>query len=643
MQLLPIPRKIFKTAETFLIPDHAYVQVQHPDQVFIAQRFIEKLNNSFHFTWEITASWAAPKSSIGLQLAISPSECPSPQGYSLKIHSNGIVIFAHDPAGLFYGVCTLNQMLDQAAEPALDCLTIDDWPDFINRGVMLDISRDKVPLLTTLMDLVDRLATWKINQVQLYTEHSFAYLNHPDVWQHATPMTGADILALDQFCQERFVQLVPNQNSFGHLSRWLSLPRYSDLAEIQGQFAVPWGVEQGPFSLSPVHPGSLNLVSSLYDELLPHFSSKMINVGCDETFDLGKGKSRSACEARGIGRVYLDFLLSIYQDLKRRGYQMMFWGDIILQHPELVPDLPSDMIAMPWGYESSHPFASECDKFASAGLEFYVCPGTSSWNSIGGRTRNSLENLFNAAENGLKNGASGYLNTDWGDYGHWQVLPISYLGFAAGAAYSWCFGENRRMGIDDPVGLQNALSLFAFDDKANVMGKVAYDLGEVYRMPGIYIPNSSLLFWTLRWPIDQVRSYPEKLTRILAKADPGFGIVVDGGTADPADVNRANLLERFERSQQTIQAALAQIPNHQMQRTDAQLIVREFTNSARIMQHACKRAAFAIEEEGSIHDLATDVLEFQEEYRRIWIERNRPGGLTDSLNKMAHLSQEYKL
>ena len=81
----------------------------------------------------------------------------------------------------------------------------------------------------------------------------------------------------------------------------------------------------------------------------------------------------------------------------------------------------------------NHPFDEHGAQFAQAGLPFYVCPGTSSWNSIGGRTDNALGNLRSAAENGLKHGASGYLNTDWGDNGHWQSLPISESGLCAWA------------------------------------------------------------------------------------------------------------------------------------------------------------------------------------------------------------------
>ena len=208
-------------------------------------------------------------------------------------------------------------------------------------------------------------------------------------------------------------------------------------------------------------------MTSLFDELLPHFTSKTFNVGCDETFDLGQGRSRAECDRLGTGRVYVDYLRKVYQAVTERDHVMQFWGDIIVQYPELISELPRDAIALEWGYEADHPFDEHGAQFAQAGLTFYVCPGTSSWNSIGGRTDNALGNLRSAAENGLKHGASGYLNTDWGDNGHWQALPISELGFAMGAAYSWAWEANRE------VDVPRVVSQCVFDDPSGNFGRVA--------------------------------------------------------------------------------------------------------------------------------------------------------------------------
>src|SRR5207247_7784411 len=140
----------------------------------------------------------------------------------------------------------------------------------------------------------------------------------------------------------------------------------------------------------------------------------------------------------------------------------------------LIGELPRDVIALDWGYDADHPFEAETKALGDAGLPFYVCPGTSSWLSITGRTDNAITNLRTAAACGLTKGAIGYLNTDWGDLGHLQYLPFSYLGFAAGAAYSWCLQSNHGLSLD-PL-----LSLHVFRDDANVMGRIAMGLGNVY-------------------------------------------------------------------------------------------------------------------------------------------------------------------
>jgi hexosaminidase len=117
---------------------------------------------------------------------------------------------------------------------------------------------------------------------------------------------------------------------------------------------------------------------------------------------------------------------------------MMFWGDIILNHPELISKLPKNVIALNWGYEATHPFEKEAATFAKSKVPFYVCPGTATWMTLLGRHDTAFANLRLAAEAGRKHGAIGYLNTDWGDGGHPQPLAVSWPLYVIGAAHSWC-------------------------------------------------------------------------------------------------------------------------------------------------------------------------------------------------------------
>ncbi len=616
LTLLPRPRSLELLDGHHVILDGRAIVVQDSssDSALLgaARRLKEVLRQEVHVRWPIVQG-VSLGDLAGVTLRLAPEQVSHDQGYALTIDPEEILIEARTPAGIFYGVCSLIQIVELSGD-RLPCLRVRDWPDFPARGVMLDVSRDKVPTMATLCELVDMLASWKINQVQLYTEHTFAYQRHPEVWADASPITAEEIRTLDAFCRDRFVELVPNQNSFGHMQRWLKLPRYAHLAEINGPFRAPWGeMIPGPFSLCAVDPRSLEFVRGLYDELLPNFTSRQLNVGCDETMDLGQGGSADACRERGTGRVYLDYLLGIYRDVTRRGYTMQFWGDIVNQHPELIPDLPRDAIALEWGYEAGHPFAERTQRFAAAGVPFYVCPGTSAWNSIAGRTGNAVANLQTAAEHGLAHGATGYLITDWGDSGHWQMQPVSFLGFAAGAAYSWAWQANRDL------DLPRALSLYAFYDPTGSMGRIATELGNVYQLPGLAGNNGSELFGILQ------SSFPRLRERIAPKLTPEA---------------LREALRAIEGAMEPLGAARLTRPDVE----DAQLVMREQVHTAMLMRHACHRGLLAL---GALstherHEMDDDLADIIDEYEALWLIRNRAGGLPDSVARLHRAREDYR-
>ena len=96
-----------------------------------------------------------------IQLKLSGKH-PEDEAHSLKITPNGVSITSSSESGLFRGLSTLSQMLRQA-KSSIRCCEIKDAPDFANRGVMLDVSRCKVPTLTTLKTLIEQFADLKYN------------------------------------------------------------------------------------------------------------------------------------------------------------------------------------------------------------------------------------------------------------------------------------------------------------------------------------------------------------------------------------------------------------------------------------------------------------------------------------------------
>ncbi len=406
MQLVPIPHKL-----THLSGHHGLSKPLFFDTCFEPSARFESALDTFSFLGAQSGT-DRPHS-----LILKISEAPLQQeAYSLSIDTESITIDAHSESGLFRGLTTLDQIIKTHGE-SLPCLQIEDHPDLENRGYMLDISRCKVPKQEYLYTLVDNLTALKFNQLQLYTEHTFAYQEHSEVWKDASPLNADEIQALDAYCFSRYIELVPNQNSFGHMDRWLRHDTYKHLAECPDGYIHPilgklsWGGTLKP------NQASIDFVGRLYDELLPNFRSSQFNIGGDEPWELGQGWSHDAVKATGKHRVYLDHLLSIHQLVDSKKKTMQFWGDIILESPDLSTELPQNTVGIIWGYEAGHPFASQCATFESTGISYYVAPGTSVWNTIGGRYENAVANIKESTRQAIEHNANGMLLTDWGDFG----------------------------------------------------------------------------------------------------------------------------------------------------------------------------------------------------------------------------------
>jgi len=614
--LLPQPQKLTYAPGEHIITGQKLIAISDTEYLFSAQRLRAALQK-IGLHWDIVVvNTALPPEQVGvylMQFDYGGTFAKTPW-YELSIVPSHIVITGDErPESVWYGVCTLIQLIEQFGRK-LPCLNIEDYPDFQRRGVMLDISRDKVPTMETLYALVDMLAGWKVNEIQLYTEHTFAYRAHPVVWEHASPMTSEQIMELDRFCRERYIDLVPNQNSFGHMHRWLMHDRYRPLAEVPEGLNWALFLTPRPFTISPAVAGSIHLINGLYEELLPHFTSPYFNVGCDETFDLGQGRSADLIKAQGKGRVYLNFLLQIYKLVKKHGRTMMFWGDIIKNHPELISELPADSIPLEWGYEAGHPFDTDGEKFAKAGLKYYVCPGTSSWLSLIGRTDNMLGNLRNAAENEKKHGAFGYLITDWGDYGHWQPLPVSYAGFAYGAALAW--GVETHLGIK----LAAALDAYAFRDEARVMGQLALDLGNAYLLSDD-LPhlNGAHMVRALFNRLDDIRTKPWA-----------------AGMTAPAAVSPA----KIRAAMWEVDRLAARLENA---RPTDPLVLPEYRVAIGLWKHGCKRLLLAAGDPSiTLENMATDLRRLLSDYAAQWMARNRTGNLGDSTARLMRLFGEYE-
>jgi hypothetical protein len=390
-----------------------------------------------------------------------PPKALGDQGYLIESTPERVVVGAASAAGLYYGVQTLRQVLEaKPARATVPGARIVDWPGFAYRGVMLDVSRGRVPTLDTIFEIIELLGTLKANVFQLYVEHTFSFRGHPEIAQAAGALTHEDILRIDERARKHHVQLQPNLQSFGHMERILGLAPYKKLAESDRQWTIAPGQKE-----------TYRFLDELYAEYLPCFSASLFNADCDETHDLGTGKSSARAAKVGVGRVYLDHIVRLRSLAKKYRKRLAIWGDIVLDHPKVIRKIPKDILMLNWGYGARHAFAST-RKFARAKLEHWVCPGVNSWRSLFPRIEVACRNISGFATHGAKTRATGLLNTDWGDGGHPNLPGHSFHGYAFGAEASWS-GPRR-----DPKDFDTRFSWGLFRNASGLMGKIFRTLGQ---------------------------------------------------------------------------------------------------------------------------------------------------------------------
>ncbi len=393
----------------------------------------------------------------------------SGQAYRLQVTRGGVEAVGEGPAGARYATETLLQLLDGRGRiPACE---VEDTPDFPVRGIMLDISRGKVPTAESLRALVELCVKLKLNALMLYTEHTFRFRRHPQIGAGASPLDAQTLRELDGYATARFVELIPCLQSLGHMEHILKLPAYAHLAE-----------SKRGWTISPQEPGTYELLGDLFEEYLPNFRSRLFNANCDEPFDLESDKSAVRAEQLGPGGVYLEHVRRVRDLAQLHGKRTMIWGDVVHAHPERIAEIDRDLVLLDWWYEANFNY-ERVKVFAETGIEFFVCPGTSSWNSLFPRIENSRLNIARWADAGRRYGARGLINTDWGDFGHYNLQGNSWYGYAWGAQQGWS-------GQPDEGDFERAFGRVLFDDESGLAARLYRELGDIHD-PGFEIFNGS--------------------------------------------------------------------------------------------------------------------------------------------------------
>lgn len=470
MQLIPQPRKVQPADGSFCLhylhritmdaacPDSAYDSAKLLQKEIEAQTgfclMIDRRSSEFH---------------PGIRLTADPSL--DAENYMLTVSAQGIAICGGDGAGILYGIQTLRQLLRQHG-CLLPCMTICDGPDLKARGMFYDVTRGRIPTLDFLKKLADKCSFYKLNQLHLYIEHSFLFDGLSEVWRDDTPLTAEDILELDRYCRKRHVELVPSVATLGHLYKVLRSNTFHHLSELEeGDAEFSFYGRMAHHTLDVTQDEGLQLVYRMIDEYASLFTSKLFNINGDEVFDMGKGRGKKKAEEVGVHRMYVDWVKKICAHVKEKGLRPMFWGDVIVEDPSYMAQLPQDIICMNWDYDPNFR-EDHAQKLAATGVTQYLCPGIQGWNQLIDRFDISYRNLRKMATLAHKYHGEGLLVTQWGDYGHIQDPESAAPGIAYAGAMAW----NRE--IPSQEELNKAVSVVEYGDSTGQVMEILRTLSE---------------------------------------------------------------------------------------------------------------------------------------------------------------------
>ena len=193
MYLIPAPAKLEKKEGRFIWAYDRYVTVDQSCSQLVTRQaslFCDGAEKELGYRPLLTRGAAKAGDVVFKQ-----DDTMKAQSYVLDITEDAIVLTG-DEAGLWHGMQTLLQIIEQEGA-CLSALHIEDAPAIVNRGYYFDCTRGRIPKLSWLKQLADRMAYYKLNQLQLYVEHSYLFRGMTELWRDDTPLTAEEIMEFD--------------------------------------------------------------------------------------------------------------------------------------------------------------------------------------------------------------------------------------------------------------------------------------------------------------------------------------------------------------------------------------------------------------------------------------------------------------
>ncbi|GGB05083.1 beta-N-acetylhexosaminidase [Puia dinghuensis] len=232
------------------------------------------------------------------------------------------------------------------------------------RAFHLDM-RIQVMTMPALRAFAQKLHAGGINTLIMEYEATYPYDNHlliPNRYAY----TKAEIVSFINYCGGLGIDVIPLQQSFGHVEYILRHQRYKPLREDDKALSQVCPLQITEDSL---------LFTDLYTQLAQTHPSQYIHIGCDETYLLGHcARCRKKAEEGGISKLYFDYVGMLCNIVLRLGKRPVLWADMALKYPDAIRSLPAGTVLVDWNYGWDMNRFGDHQKLLASGLTIWGAP-----------------------------------------------------------------------------------------------------------------------------------------------------------------------------------------------------------------------------------------------------------------------------
>lgn len=290
--------------------------------------------------------------------------------YEITVTQNGLIIKSISAAGLFYGIQTLKQLVHSYGK-RIPLLHIRDWASCALRCDHYDL-RTIYPLFPHLVEYIKEMASYKINGLLIEYEDKLPFTDLKKL-RHPHGLTKEQLSELLQTAYDHFIEIIPLQQTYGHLEYVLKHTEFIHLREQKNHVA----------ELCPMKEESFALICRMLKDIAQmHPQSQYLHLGGDEVWSIG---TCDTCKNSGLSSsaLFIQFMNRLSEYTIQLGKKPIIWHDMLKDATARELDLLDKRITIAiWIYSGRHMKERAMElvtKFQKAGLNVLGAPSVRCW------------------------------------------------------------------------------------------------------------------------------------------------------------------------------------------------------------------------------------------------------------------------